>query len=243
MNSLRLNEAEWELMHFVKGSHTSCVAVMYQFNRWTVVFECIYLPSLLFLTLSILHSSNIHINFTKSKIENDKRISVLLSMWQTKIDINIYQHIKTSVSNSNYVCLLRIEKGNTKFAFDLISVKIRVEYYKSNLILIWIRRLPSSLAATTTWKQQHKNHIVNRFEWFVSHRKWTKYVLTQTHIDSASPTESQYWYYFSLELIIIITLSYICCSSPGNTSDTNHTHINMLVWPKKILVNWQHRCQ
>lgn len=51
-----------------------------------------FISSLSFLTLSILRSSNNRINLTESKIENDKRISVLVGMWQTKIDINIYQY-------------------------------------------------------------------------------------------------------------------------------------------------------
>lgn len=50
-------------------------------------------------------------------------------------------------------------------------------------------------------------------------------VLTQTHMNSASATESQYWY-FSLEMIINITLSYLCCSSTGDTSANSQTLIH-----------------
>lgn len=89
--------------------------------------------------------SHSHVDFTASKIENDKRISVLVSMWQTKIDIIIYQ----------YVFSLRNQRGNTELAVHFSFVAFRternVEERKNDLILIWTRL---SLLTTTKLRKQ-----------------------------------------------------------------------------------------
>lgn len=71
-----------------------------------------FFPILLFPILSIHHSPNNHINFTESEIDkNDKRISVVLSMWRTKIGVEIYQHKEH-----------RTRRRNIKFAVAFILV-------------------------------------------------------------------------------------------------------------------------